>query len=125
MGTVAPVATREMLVDRVVQVSIAEGQSENIYKVLTGPVGYANHFRGIDRRPNCRLVWRGEGKGLGEHSLAIRVSAEVKTGKELLLDFGKSHSVGRKRAPGPKGGKLRGVKRMRVAGKPVAKGAAA
>ena len=124
LGSVSPAATRDMLVDRVVQVSIAGGQGSNIYKVLTGPVGYANHFRCIDRRPNCRLEWRGEGKGLGEHSLMMRVAAEVKAGKELLLDFGTSHSVGRKRAPGPKGGKLRGIKRARGAGKSAAKGAA-
>ena len=123
-GSVSPAATRDMLVDRVVQVSIAGGQGSNIYKVLTGPVGYANHFRCIDRRPNCRLEWRGEGKGLGEHSLVMRVAAEVKAGKELLLDFSTSHSVGRKRAPGPKGGKLRGIKRTRGAGKATAKSAA-
>ena len=113
-----------MLVDRVVQVSAAEVPNSNIHKVLTGPVGYANHFRGIDRRPNCRLEWRGEGKGLGEHSLVMRVTVEVNTGKELLLDFGTSHAVGRKRAPGPKGGRLRGNKRQRGAAKSAAKGGA-
>ena len=124
LGSVTPAATRDMLVDRVVQVSAAEDPNSNIYKVLTGPVGYANHFRGIDWRPNCRLEWRGEGKGLGEHSLVMRVTVEVKTGKELLLDFGTSHSVGRKRAPGPKGGELRGIKRPRGAAKSAATGIA-
>ena len=92
--------------------------------MLTGPMGYANHFRGIDRRPNCSLEWRGEGKGLGEHSLVMRVTVDVKAGKELLLDFGTSHSIGRKRAPGPKGGKLRGIKRARGAGNSEPKAAA-
>ena len=127
LGSVTPAATRDMLVDRVVQVQVAaaEGSKSNIYKVLIGPVGYANHFRGIDRRPNCRLEWRGEGKGLGEHSLVMRVTVEVKTGKELLLDFGTSHSVGRKRPPGPKGGKLQlrsAFKRQKGAAKSTAQG---
>ena len=54
----------------------------------------------------------------------IRVTVDVKVGKELLLDFGTSHAVGRKRAPGPKGGKLRASKRPRGAGKAKAKEAA-
>ena len=66
----------------------------------------------------------GEGKGLGEHSLVMRVTVEVKTGKELLPDLGTSHPVGRKRAPGPKGGKLRGIKRPRGAAKSAATGVA-
>ena len=71
----------------------------------------------------CRLEWRGEGKGLGEHSLVMRVTVDVHTNKELLLDFGTSHAVGRKRPPGPKGGRARGCfKRQRGAAKSTAKG---
>ena len=91
-----------MLLERVVQVPVAAGsrmnaEAEHLYKALTGPIGFANHFRGLDRRANCRLEWRGEGKGLGEHSLVLVVATEVKAGKELLLDYGTSHAVGRKR----------------------------
>ena len=121
MESVNPAATREMLLDRVVQVSVAEDHNSSIYKVLTGPVGYTNHFRGVERRPNCCLEWRGEGKGLGEHSLIMRVSTEVKVGKELLLDFGTSHSVGRKRMSGPRREKQRNIKRARGAGKAAPK----
>ena len=122
MGAVTPATTRDMLVDRVVQVPVESAENASVYNVLTGPVGYVNHFRGVDRRPNCRMEWRGEGKGLGEHSLVLRLMTEVKTGKELVMDFGTSHAVGRKRAPGPKGGKLRGIKRARGVGGAESKG---
>ena len=70
--------------------------------MVTCPVGYANHYRGVDRRPSCQLEWRGEGKALGEHSLVLVTTAEVKQGRELLYDYGASHAIGRKRFPGPK-----------------------
>ena len=124
LGALASGSTSAMLLDRVVQVPAAEtlresAEEENVYKVLTGPIGFANHFRGLDRRANCRLEWRGEGKGLGEHSLVVVTSMEVKGGKELLLDYGTSHAVGRKRMPGPK--KDRVAKRIRAAKAVVAK----
>ena len=84
---------------------------------MTGPVGFANHFRPVDRRANCRLEWRGGGKGLGEHSLALVVVVDVKAEKELLLDFGTSHAGGRKRPPGPK--KEAAAKRARAKAAPA------
>ena len=39
-----------------------------LYRVMTGPIGYVKPCKGIDRRPNCKLVWRGQGKGLGQHN---------------------------------------------------------
>ena len=116
-----------MLLERVVQVPVAAGsrmnaEAEHLYKALTGPIGFANHFRGLDRRANCRLEWRGEGKGLGEHSLVLVVATEVKAGKELLLDYGTSHAVGRKRMPGPKIDNKSKTKRLRVSRKTEKKG---
>ena len=97
-----------MLLDRVVRIPAAQDlrqgaeQEEDIFKVVTCPVGYANHYRHIGRRPNCQLEWRGEGKALGEHSLVLVTTVEVKQGKELLYDYGVSHAVGRKLRSGPK-----------------------
>ena len=102
-----------MLLDRVVKIPVARElrqaaeqeedlPEEDLFKVLTCPLGYASHYRGIDRRANCKLEWRGNDKALGEHSLVLVATAGVKKDKELLYDYGHSHAVGRKRLPGPK-----------------------
>ena len=59
---------------------------------------------------------------MGEHSLVLVVATEVKAGKELLLDYGTSHAVGRKRMPGPKIDKKSKTKRLRISRKTEKKG---
>ena len=83
---------------RVVRVSVCSSDAENtsgglpksIFKVMTNPVGFVNHFTGLSNQPNCILIWV-VGVGLGDHTLALKTTKVVKAGTQLLLNYGPLH----------------------------------
>lgn len=91
-----------------------------LYKVITNPAGFVNHFTGLNNQPNCQLVWK-EGMPLGEHCLVVKSTKAIKAGKQWLLNYGPLHQCGvkpirkRKRQAGqaPKG-KAKGKKKAKT-----------
>ena len=68
-------------------------KSRSLYKVITNPIGFVNHFTGLSTQPNCKLVWK-EGVPLGEHCLILKSTKPIKTGREWLLNYGPHHQCG-------------------------------
>ena len=64
----------------------------SIFKVMTCPVGFVNHFSRISNQANCQLVWK-EGLALGEYNLVMKVTKKVPADKEFLLSYGPLHPV--------------------------------
>ena len=101
------VDTAALLSKRVVRVDLApgadgppaesQGQEQqkptSLYKVITNPIGFVNHFTGLSTTPNCRLVLK-EGMPLGEHCLILKSTRPIKAGKEWLLNYGPHHQCG-------------------------------
>ena len=68
--------TAKMLSQRVVRLDLAPAQAASgqpassqgkaIFKVITNPVGFINHFTGLQTTPNCQSLLK-EGMPLGEH----------------------------------------------------------
>ena len=98
-----PDAAKTMFRCRVVRVSVSssadsgtsDGKPDAIYKVITCPVGFVNHFMGLSNQPNCVLTWV-SGVGLGEHTLTLKTTKIVKAGGQLLLNYGPLHQCSAK-----------------------------
>ena len=97
------VDTAFLLSKRVVRVDLAPGaadgppaasqgqeQPTSLYKVITNPVGFINHFTGLEAQPNCKLILK-EGMPLGEHCLVVKSTRAIREGKEWLLNYGPRH----------------------------------
>ena len=95
--------TAAALSKRVVRLDLAPGaadgppaasqgqeQPTSLYKVITNPVGFINHFCGLQTTPNCKLILK-EGMPLGEHCLVVKSTRAIKEGKEWLLNYGPRH----------------------------------
>ena len=65
----------------------------SLYKVITNPVGFINHFTALQTTPNCKLILK-EGMPLGEHCLVVKSTKTIKQGKEWLLNYGPHHQCG-------------------------------
>ena len=99
LAPLAP-AAQTMFACRVVRVSVSSsgdddtsggaGAPEPLYKVMTCPVGFVNHFTQLSNQPNCALTWV-SGVGLGEHTLTLKTTKIVKAGVQLLLNYGPLH----------------------------------
>ena len=100
--------TAEMLSNRVVRLDLApaaadgpsaasQGQEQqepkSLYKVVTNPVGFINHFTALQNTPNCKLVLK-EGMPMGEHCLVVKCTKAIKEGKQWLLNYGPNHQCG-------------------------------
>ena len=102
--------------ERVIRIDVEEpvGNQLSLYKVATGPAGFVNHYTGLASMPNCELVWKGDSP-LGEHSLELQATKNIKEGAEWLLNYGPHHPVSQKRAGGlAPMGRTRNRKRARV-----------
>ena len=97
--------TAAALSKRVVRLDLAPGaadgppaasqgqeQPTSLYKVITNPVGFINHFTGLQSKPNCKLILK-EGMPLGEHCLVVKSTRAIREGKEWLLNYGPRHRV--------------------------------
>ena len=101
----APVATEQ-------PPAASQGQEPrptSLYKVLTGPVRFINHFTAIQTTPNCKLVLK-EGMPLGEHCLVVKSTRAIKKDKQWLLNYGPHHQCGertvrKRKGAGGAGGK--------------------
>ena len=100
--------TAAMLSKRVVRVDLAPGAADgppaasqgqeqpeptSLYKVITNPVGFINHFTALQTTPNCKLIMK-EGIPLGEHCLVVKSTRAIKGGKQWLLNYGPHHQCG-------------------------------
>ena len=61
--------------------------------MITNPVGFINHFTGLQTTPNCQLLLK-EGVPLGEHCLVVKSTKAIKGGKQWLLNYGPHHQCG-------------------------------
>ena len=59
-------------------------------RFITNPVGFINHFCGLQTTPNCKLILK-EGMPLGEHCLVVKSTRAIREGKEWLLNYGPRH----------------------------------
>ncbi len=89
-----PDEVRTMLMSRLVRVDLqADKDGEpprHIFKVITCPVGFVNHFTGLSNQPNCALMWM-DGVAVGEYNFMLKVTKAVKAGEQLLLNYGPLH----------------------------------
>ena len=116
------VDTAALLSKRVVRVDLApgadgppaesQGQPTSLYQVITNPIGFVNHFTGLQTTPNCRLMLK-EGMPLGEHCLILKSTRPIKAGKEWLLNYGPHHQCGERIARKREGAGGAGGKRKR------------
>ena len=58
-----------------------------VYNVMTGPAGFINHHAPIQDYPKCELDVH-EDQVLGEHTLEVVCTKEIKEEKEWLLNYG-------------------------------------
>ena len=70
--------------------SQGQEQPTSLYKVITNPVGFINHFTGLEAQPNCEMILK-EGMPLGEHCLVVKSTRAIKAGKQWLLNYGPRH----------------------------------
>ena len=97
-----------MFSNRVVRLDLAPGAADgppaapqgqeqqkptSLYKVITNPVGFINHFTALQTTPNCKLILK-EGMPLGEHCLVVKSTRAIKEGKQWLLNYGPHHQCG-------------------------------
>ena len=102
-----------MLSKRVVRL---DHEEQRLYKVVTNPVGFINHFTGLQTTPNCQLVLK-EGMPLGEHCLVVKSTKVIKAGKQWLLNYGPLHQCGervvrKRRGASGDGAKAKKIKRQ-------------
>ena len=75
----------------------SQGQEQqkptSLYKVITNPVGFINHFTALQTTPDCKLILK-EGMPLGEHCLVVKSTRAIKEGKQWLLNYGPHHQCG-------------------------------
>ena len=86
-----------------------EPRPTSLYKVLTGPVRFINHFTAIQTTPNCKLILK-EGMPLGEHCLVVKSTRAIRKDKQWLLNYGPHHQCGertvrKRKGAGGAGGK--------------------
>ena len=65
----------------------------SLYKVITNPVGFINHFTALQTTPNCKLILK-EGIPLGERCLVVKSTRAITGGKQWLLNYGPHHQCG-------------------------------
>lgn len=93
----------EMLATRVIRVNLAPSQEQSeqaqdkrvdahLFKVMTSPIGFINHFSKIASQANCKLVWK-NGVPRSEYNLVVTSSRPIKAGAQLLLNYGPLHPV--------------------------------
>ena len=58
-----------------------------MFKILTGIVGFANDYTKIARSPNAVLELNKD-VPLGEHTLFLTTTADIKPNAEILLEYG-------------------------------------
>ena len=95
--------TAKMLSQRVVRLDLvpaqaasgqpASSQGKAIFKVNTNPVGFINHYTGLQTTPNCHLLLK-EDVPLGEHCLVVKCTTSIKGGSQWLLNYGPQHQCG-------------------------------
>ena len=110
--------TAAMFSKRVVRLDLAPGAADgppaasqgqeqqkptSLYKVITNPVGFINHFTALQTTPNCKLVMK-EGMPLGEHCLVVKSTKAIKEGKQWLLNYGPLHQCGDRVVPRKRSG---------------------
>ena len=78
-----------------------EGSKVTHYCVMTGLAGYINGYTGIIQRPNAQLVFNVE-RPLGQHSLQVRLVADLAADREILIAYGARHLLRERKQPGPK-----------------------
>jgi len=78
-----------------------DGNSVTYYFVMTGLAGYVNAYTGIIQRPNAQLVFNLD-RPLGQHSLQVRLVADLQADRETLMSYGARHGLKDKKPPGPK-----------------------
>ena len=78
-----------------------EGRKDSRYFIMTGLAGYVNGYTGILQRPNAQLVFNAD-RPLGQHSLQIRLVADLVPDREILIAYGARHLLKEKRRPGPR-----------------------
>lgn len=88
-------ATREMYLSRVIRVSLGDDDKghKNLFKVMTSPIGFVNHFTNLGNLPNCALIWK-EGMPLGQHNLVLQTTRPITENRQLLLNYGPLHRCG-------------------------------
>ena len=62
------------------------------YKVLTGIVGFVNHFEGRSEAANCVLI-PDPCRGWDENLIVLRTLRQVRKGQELLISYGQEFNV--------------------------------
>ena len=77
-----------------------EGNNITYYFVMTGLAGYVNAYPGIIQRPNAQLAFNPD-RPLGQHSLQVRLVADLQAVRESLIAYGARHGLKDKSAPGP------------------------
>ena len=73
-----------------------------MFKAITNPVGFINHFTGLQTTPNCQLLLK-EGVPLGEHCLVVKCTKSIKGGNQWLLKYGPQHQGGERVAHNRRG----------------------
>ena len=86
-----------------------EPRPTSLYKVITNPVRFINHFTAIQTTPNCKLILK-EGMPLGEHCLVVKSTRAIRKDKQWLLNYGPHHQCGertvrKRKGAGGAGGK--------------------
>ena len=64
-------------------------------KVLTGIVGFVNDYTKIARSPNAVLELNKD-VPLGEHTLFLKTTADIKPNAEILLEYGAKSEFARR-----------------------------
>jgi hypothetical protein len=78
-----------------------EGGKVTHYCVMTGLAGYINAYKGIIQRPNAQLVFNAD-RPLGQHSLQVRLVADLVADREILIAYGARHLVKERKPTGRK-----------------------
>ena len=78
-----------------------EGNNITYFFVMTDLAGYASAYPGIIQRPNAQLVFNPD-RPLGQHSLQVRLVADLQADREILTAYGSRHGLKDKKRPGPK-----------------------
>jgi len=78
-----------------------EGNDITYYFVMQGLAGYVHAYAGIIQRPNAQLVFNPD-RPLGQHSLQVRLVADLQSDREIIIAYGARHGRKDKKRPGPK-----------------------
>ena len=90
-----------MMSTRVVRLDLVPGPQDKdcsqLFKAITCPVGFVNHFKNLAEKPNCQLRLL-EGAPLGEHNLVLEATKPIKEGNEWLMKYGPLHPCGERKS---------------------------